>query len=95
MATEFQKVKDGQNGKKQFQYFILASGVNDDARQNALILRMVRPRNTGIYVTLNVEKREATLYKTSLEALDQHFYIKKNIPFERLIFCAAEQLKKE
>ena len=56
---------------------------------------MVRPRNTGIYVTLNVEKREATLYKTSLEALDQHFYIKKNIPFERLIFCAAEQLKKE
>ena len=48
-----------------------------------------------IYDTLNVEEREGTIYKTSLEALDQHFCIKKNIPFERSICCAVKQLEKE
>ena len=48
-----------------------------------------------IYDTLNVEEREGTLYKTSLEALDQHFCVKKNIPFERSICCAAKQLEEE
>ena len=46
-----------------------------------------------IYDTLNVEERE--VYKTSLEALDQHFCIKKNIPFKRSICPAAKQLEKE
>ena len=32
--------------KKQFQYFILASGVNDDAYQNALFTTYGGPRNT-------------------------------------------------
>ena len=77
------------------QYFILASGVNDDARQNALLLHMVGQETQDIYDTLNVEEREGTLYKTLLEALDQHFCIKKNVPFERLIFRTAKQLRKE
>ena len=47
------------------------------------------------YDTLNVEECEGALYKTSLEALDQHFCIKKNIPLERSIFGAAKQLEKE
>ena len=81
--------------KKQCQYFILASGVNDDARQNALLLHMVGQETQDIYDTLNVEEREGTLYKTLLEALDQHFCIKKNIPFERLRFRTAKQLQKE
>ena len=42
-----------------------------------------------------MEEREGSLYKTSLEALDQHFCIKKNVPFERAIFRAAKQLEKE
>ena len=42
-----------------------------------------------------MEENEGTIYKTSLEALDQHFCIKKNIPFERSICCAVKQLEKE
>ena len=45
--------------------------------------------------TLNVEECERVQYKISLEALDQQFCIKKNIPFKRSIFCAAKQLEKE
>ena len=81
--------------KKQRQYFILASGVNDDALGNALLLHMVGQETQDIYDTLNMEEREGTLYKTLLEGLDQHFCIKKNIPFERLIFRTAKQLEKE
>ena len=81
--------------KKQRQYFILASGVNDDALENALLLHMVGQETQDIYDTLNMEEREGTLYKTLLEGLDQHFCIKKNIAFERLIFRTAKQLKKE
>ena len=81
--------------KKQRQYFILASGVNDDALENALLLHMVGQETQDIYDTLNMEEREGTLYKTLLEGLDQHFCIKKNIAFERLIFRTAKQLEKE
>ena len=56
---------------------------------------MVGQETQDIYDTLNIEDRVGTLYKTSLEALDQHFCIKKNIPFERSIFRAATQLEKE
>ena len=81
--------------KKQRQYFILASEVNDDALENALLLHMVGQETQDIYDTLNMEEREGTLYKTLLEGLDQHFCIKKNIAFERLIFRTAKQLEKE
>ena len=81
--------------KKQRQYFILASGVNDDALENALLLHMVGQETQDIYDTLNMEEREGTLYKTLLEGLDQHLCIKKNIAFERLIFRTAKQLEKE
>ena len=81
--------------KKQRQYFILASGVNDDALENALLLHMVGQETQDIYDTLNMEEREGTLYKTLLEGLDQHVCIKKNSAFERLIFRTAKQLEKE
>ena len=56
---------------------------------------MVGQETQDIYDTINKEEREGTLYKTSLEALGQHFCIKKNIPFEKSIFRAAKQLEKE
>ena len=77
------------------QYFILALGVNDDVHQNALLLHMVGQETQDICDTLNVEEHEGTPYKTSLEALDQHFCIEKDIAFERLTFRAANQLEKE
>ena len=39
---------------------------------------MVGQETQDIYDTINVEESEGALYKTSLEALDQHFCIKKN-----------------
>ena len=81
--------------KKQFQYFILASEVNDDGPQNALLLYMIGQETQDIYDTLNVEERKGTLYKASIEALDRPFCIKKSIPFESSIFCATKQLEKE
>ena len=50
---------------------------------------MVGQETQDICDTLNVEEHEGTPYKTSLEALDQHFCIEKDIAFERLTFRAA------
>ena len=80
--------------KKQFQYFILASGVNDDARQNALLLHLVGQGTQDIYGTINKEEREGTLYKTSLEALDQHFCIKKIFRLKDQYFVQPNSLRK-
>ena len=38
-------------GKKQFQFLILASGVSDDAGQNALLLHMVWAKKHKTYMT--------------------------------------------
>ena len=81
--------------KKRFEYFILASGITEDTCQNALLLHMIGQDTQDNFDTLIVETRENETYKASLEALDQNFYVKKNIPFERSIFCAAKQLEKE
>ena len=56
---------------------------------------MIGQETQDIYDTLTVASRDNETYKSSLEALDQHFCIKKNIPFERSIFRAAKQLEKE
>ena len=86
--------QNGQNGKKQFQYFILASRVNDDGHQNALLLQMVGQETQDIYDPLNVKERERALYKRSLEALEQHFCIKKIFPSKDQYFVQPNCLRK-
>ena len=86
--------QNGQNGKKQFQYFILASRVNDDGHQNALLLQMVGQETQDIYDPLNVKEHERALYKRSLEALEQHFCIKKIFPSKDQCFVQPNSLRK-
>ena len=66
MATKIQSVKDRKNRKNNFSISL------EHQESMKTIVKKVH-----IYRTLNVEEREGTLYKTSLEAVDQHFCIKK------------------
>ena len=83
--------------RKRFQHFILASKFTDDIQKNALLLHMVGQDTQDIFDTLTIPQpqEEGQTYQASINALDQHFSIKKNIPFERSIFRVAKQLEKE
>ena len=81
--------------KKRFDDFILASGITEDTCENTLLLHMRGQETQDIFDALTIETRGNETYKASLEAFDQHFCVKKNIPFERSIFRAAKQLEKE
>ena len=77
---------------KSFEYFLSASGIRNDARQNAMLLHMVGPETREVFETLVPEDET---YEKALEALDEHFSVKKNVPFERSVFHQARQKSSE
>ena len=76
---------------KGFQYFITASGITEDARKHALLLHMVGPTTQEIYETLHVDEQDDQKFNSALTALNNHFKMKKNVPFERSVFRNAKQ----
>ena len=78
--------------KKSFEYFLAASGINDDARKKALLLHMAGRETQEVYETLVVAENT---YTAALAALNTHFTAKKNVPFERANFHSAKQLPSE
>ena len=74
--------------KKSFEYFLGASGIRNDARQKAMLLHMVGPETQEVFETLVPED---DTYEKALKALDEHFSVKKNVPFERSVFHQARQ----
>ena len=76
---------------KSFNYFITASGINNDERKHALLLHMVGPATQEIYETLGVNDQNENKLDTALAALNNHFKAKKNVPFERSVFRNANQ----
>ena len=74
--------------KKAFQYFLGASGITNDARKKAVLLHMIGLEGQEIFETLSPT---GDSYEHALEALGDHFSVRKNIPFERSVFHQAKQ----
>ncbi|XP_057310486.1 uncharacterized protein K02A2.6-like [Hydractinia symbiolongicarpus] len=69
-------------------YYILASGVRDDERKRAILLHMIGPKCQEIFETFS---DPGTTFEEALHKFDEHFSVKKNIPFERHKFHQASQ----
>ena len=74
--------------KKAFQYFLGASGITNDARKKAILSHMIGLEGQEIFETLSPT---GDSYEHALEALSDHFSVRKNIPFERSVFHQAKQ----
>ena len=73
-------------------YFVIASGITDDGRQRALLLHLIGPDTQEIFETLT---DQGNTYGESMQALDTHFSVQKNIPFETSKFHQAKQHSQE
>ena len=78
--------------KRSFEYFILASGIENDDRKRALLLHLLGTATQEIFETL---PDKGTSFKEAIDTLDKHFIVKKNVPYERSIFHSAKQKPNE
>ena len=78
--------------KKSFEYFLGASAITSDARKKATLLHLIGPEVQEIFDTLTPASES---YESTLNALDQHFSVQKNIPFERSVFHQCKQRQGE
>ena len=76
--------------KKSFGYFITASGITDDGRKRALLLHLVGEETQEIFETFPAAEQGES-YDEALNTLNNHFKVKKNVPFERSTFNRAKQ----
>ena len=74
--------------KKSFEYFLLASGINDEKRKRALLLHLIGADTQEVFETFSNTGED---YKTAMVKLDEYFDHKENVPFERHKFRKAEQ----
>lgn len=74
--------------KKSFVYFIQASGITNDVQKRATLLHLVGIETQEIFETL---QDTGNTYNDAITKLDQHFDIKKNVPYERSVFREAKQ----
>ena len=77
---------------KSFEYFITASGITGEARKKAMLLHLAGRETQDIYETLQPESNS---YQHTLESLNSHFQVKKNVTFERSKFLNAKQDQSE
>ena len=78
--------------KKSFEYFLGASAITSDARKKATLLHLIGHEVQEISDTLTPASES---YDSTLNALDQHFSVQKNIPFERSVFHQCKQREGE
>ena len=79
--------------KKAFEYFLTASGINDDGRMKAVLLHMAGRETQVVYETLNVAA--GATYTQAMTALNNHFTETRNVTFERTQFRNAKQRSDE
>ena len=78
--------------RKSFEYFLIASGITDGTRKRALLLHSTGAATQTFYDTL--EDAETT-FESTIQAFEDHFSVKKNVPFERSRFHQAKQAVSE
>ena len=86
MKTRLLFHSDLQNGRKASNTFICASAITFDDRKKATLLHIIDPEAQEIFETLSPVNES---YESALNALDQHFSVLKNIPFERSVSINA------
>jgi len=77
---------------KSFEYFVIASGVTSENRKKALLLHLAGRETQDIYETLTPAGNS---YQNTLDALNGHFQVKKNVTFERSKFLSAKMNSSE
>ena len=73
---------------KSFQYFVIASNINNNERKRALLLHLIGPESQEIFDTL---PDTGNTFEEALTALEDYFKVKKNVPYERSVFGNAKQ----
>jgi len=71
---------------KSFQYFVIASNINNNDRKRALLLHLIGPESQEVFDTL---PDTGNTFEEALTALKEYFKVKKNIPYERSVFGNA------
>ena len=74
--------------EESFEYFLDASAITSDAKKKATLLHLIGPEVQEIFDTLTPASES---YESTLNALDQHISVQKNIPFERNVFHQCKQ----
>ena len=74
--------------KQSFEFYLTASGTDNDSQMRALLLHCAGPDVQDIFMHL---QDVGTTYKTAMDALNNHFEPKKNVVFERYVFRQAMQ----
>ena len=74
--------------KKSFGYFVSAAAVADDARKRSLLLHLMGQASQEIFDTL---PDTGASFDEAINALNAHFSVKKNVPYERSVFHSTKQ----
>ena len=74
--------------KKSLNFFVAAAGINDDLGKRSLLLHLMGPTSQEIFETL---PNQGESFNEAVAALDAHFSVKKNVPYERSVFHNAKQ----
>ena len=77
---------------KGLEYFLVASNIKDKKQRRAVLLHLAGPEVQTVFETLSETGDD---YATALAKLTEYFEPKKNIPFERHLFCQAAQVPTE
>ena len=78
--------------KQSFEFYVTASGTDNDSQMRALLLHCAGPDVQDIFMHL---QGVGTTYKAAMDALNNHFESKKNVVFERHVFRQAMQGTKD
>ena len=79
-------LNDGKNGNKVLNFFLTASGTDNDSQMRALLFHCAGPDVQDIFMHL---EDVGTTHKAAMDALNNHLEPKKNVVFERHVFRLA------
>lgn len=74
--------------KTRFQFYIVATGVTNDAQKRALLLHVAGPEVQEIFSTLPAP---LATYDEVQTALEKHFTPKTNVRYERVLFRQVKE----
>ena len=74
--------------KQSFEFHLTASGIDNDSQMRVLLLNCAGPDVQDIFIRL---EDAGLIYKAAMDALNNHFELKKNVVFERHVCCQAIQ----
>ena len=80
--------------KEEFDLYVTASGISNSTQKRALLLHLAGPKVRDIFNNSIPEeiRGDAKDYKKAMDALSEHFKMRKNVPMARQAFIAAKPL---